>query len=91
MRWGDNSLSNKERKKNNNKYMEGVKIVESARSEIEEYEREINRDREKIKEIEEKIKIKNREIEINKKLINKYCIHIYINNKCKYCDHSPLS
>mgnify|MGYP001265662733 CR=1 FL=1 len=91
---GGNSLSNKEKreeKKDNNKYMEDVKIVESAISEIEEYEREIERDRERIREREREIKRKEREIEINKEIINKYCKHIYINNKCKYCAQSPLS
>ena len=58
--------------------MEGVKIVESAISEIEEYEKE----KEKLKEKIEKI---NENIKINIKLINKYCKHEYINNKCKYC------
>ena len=64
--------------------MEGVKIVESAISEIEEYEKE----KEKLKEKIEKI---NENIKINIKLINKYCKHEYINNKCKYCSLPSIS
>ena len=64
--------------------MEGVKIVESAISEIEEYEKE----KEKLKEKIEKI---NENIKININLINKYCKHEYINNKCKYCSLPSIS
>ena len=46
---------------------------------------------ERLREREREIKRKEREIEINKEIINKYCKHIYINNKCKYCAQSPLS
>ena len=35
--------------------------------------------------LEKKIKNLKREIETNKKLIEKYCKHKYENNKCIYC------
>jgi translation elongation factor EF-Ts len=68
--------------------MEGVKIVESAISEIEEYEKEKEKLKEKLKEKIEKI---NENIKININLINKYCKHEYINNKCKYCSLPSIS
>ena len=37
--------------------------------------------------LEERIKELEREIKKNKKLIEKYCKHKYINNKCIYCNN----
>jgi len=53
--------------------MESIKIVESAKYEI--------------GEIEERIKRMREEIENYKKIINKYCEHVYEEEgkKCKYC------
>ena len=53
--------------------MESEKIVISAQIENE--------------KLEERIKELDREIKINKKLIEKYCKHKYINNKCMYCNN----
>ena len=53
--------------------MESEKIVISAQIENE--------------RLEEQIKHLETQIKTNKKLIEKYCKHIYINNKCMYCNN----
>ena len=66
-------MSSLSNKKNKRDNMESEKIVICAQ-----IENEI---------LEKKIKNLKTQIKTNKKLIEKYCKHKYINNKCMYCNN----